>query len=91
MKTLFSLALTAFLSINVFASSSSDINYKNTVKIDSFGTCYMTFTAYNAAGEALYSWTEEIWAYSWQNCQDLGGYRLKELNSGTNSSSSSTN
>jgi hypothetical protein len=88
MKKLFlSTVATLLLSVNAFASDSmtnskSDVNYKNSFTIDNLGTCTMTFTAYNSAGEALYSWTEEYWAYSYQNCQDLGKYRLEQLNSG---------
>ncbi|HCD9236251.1 TPA: hypothetical protein NEG48_003279 [Elizabethkingia anophelis] len=32
-----------------------------------FGTCTMTFTAYNSAGEALYSWTEYRQAIAMSN------------------------
>lgn len=40
----------------------------------------MTFTAYNSAGEALYSWTETKEADSYNQCLQMGLSRLAELN-----------
>lgn len=81
-KLFFSIFATALLSVSAFAA---DVNthptFKNDVAYDdALGTCIITFTAYNAAGEALFSWTEEFWAYSYSNCQDLANYRLEQLN-----------
>lgn len=63
-----SFAATVFLSLNAFASdASTNTIFKNNVSFDDvLGTCTVTFTAYNSAGEALYSWTEEYWAYSFR-------------------------
>ena len=80
MKKIFlSVVATVLLSMNVFAATS---NSTKIVKDDvsfSLGTCTLTFTEYNSSGEAIRTWTETYWAYSYQNCQDLGNYRLKEL------------
>ena len=83
-KILLLLVATVFLSLNAFAADVNiNSNIKNDVSYDDvLGTCTITFTAYNSAGEALYSWTEEYWAYSYSNCQDLANYRLEQLNNG---------
>ncbi|WHF51280.1 hypothetical protein QGN23_12695 [Chryseobacterium gotjawalense] len=73
-------ALTTFLSLNAFAAETTlNVNYKSTMEFDAIGTCYLTITAYGSDG-STYTWTEEYWAYSNQNCQDLANFRLEQLN-----------
>ncbi|SFI47348.1 hypothetical protein [Halpernia frigidisoli] len=80
-KLFFSVVATTLLSMNLSAvESNSTVVTKDNVTF-SKGTCTMTFTAYGSDG-STYTWTETYWAYSYQNCQDLGKYRLDELNEG---------
>ena len=73
--------MTIFFSLSAFAADfNANANLRNNIAYnDLLGTCTITFTMYNSAGEAVYSWTEEYWAYSYQNCQDLAKYRLEQL------------
>lgn len=73
--------MTTFLSLNAFAAKQS-LTFESKVNYSVKGTCTMTFTAYNSAGQALYSWTETRPADSYNQCLQMGLKRLAELNAG---------
>ena len=75
------LVMTTFLSLNAYASN-TNVNFKSEVNYTVRGTCTMTFTAYNSAGEAIHSWTETKPADSYNQCLQMGLSRLAELNAG---------
>ncbi len=80
-KIILSVALTTFLSISAFAANStSTISYKQQVKFSVKGTCSITYTAYNSAGVAQYSWTEYSYGTNQADCDRQGRARTAALN-----------
>lgn len=75
------LGIAGIVNAENFVSSENSLKFKFQAEAQYiFGTCTMTFTAYNSAGEALYSWTEYRQADSYEQCLDMGLKRLNELN-----------
>ncbi|MDV2449124.1 hypothetical protein CMU93_16665 [Elizabethkingia anophelis] len=75
------LGIAGIISANNVITSKDSTNLEVNSKTEFIlGTCVMTFTAYNSAGEALYSWTEYKQADSYEQCLDMGLRRLNELN-----------
>ena len=81
MKKIFlAVGMTTFLSISAFAAdSASTTNYKQQLKYSVAGLCSITYTAYNSAGEAQYSWTECSYGNSQADCDKQAQKRINAL------------